>query len=346
MKIAVVQMLYRKGHRVLDQGYVRLLSKDHHITIIDDGKHFPENFCNEIGAEHYVVHPLMIKRCEFLKRLLHYFNLIVVLLTIKFHKVDCDAMLFVNVHNALYFITKLLPRKKIVIFHHEDIDAMLEYPKYVNQFDKVKNELYHICLAGFISEGLIKSTGVSPERVYTVYQPVVFDKQKNNVQKENLLIGIGNSTDESVIEALVKQDKHTESKTVMNRIVMRSRKMEYSGDNVSVISGFLPRDEYELLYDRAKVSIVTYPSRYKLRYSGIIDDSLSKGLIVFANDNPCSNYFASKYPSCVKIFHNTRELWEMSQDILPIAEQSEIVKFSHLHSLENVRKQLNIVFEA
>ena len=66
--------------------------------------------------------------------------------------------------------------KKIVLFHHQDIDDMVSYPLYYNHFLKVKNNYNHICLADFISFGLINETGVSPERVFTVFQPLVFNE--------------------------------------------------------------------------------------------------------------------------------------------------------------------------
>ena len=277
-----------------------------------------------------------------MRRVIHYINLTVVLLTLKFHRKDYDVLLFLNIHNALYLYNKLLPKKRIIIFHHQDIDDMISYPPYYKQFLKVKDNYTHICLADFISEGLISETGVSPNNVYTVYQPIVFYELRNSLEKkEDLLIGIGNSTDEIVVDELIELDKKGIDCKFKNQIIMRSKKRQYNGYHVNVITGFLPREDYESLYNRAKVSIVTYPQQYKLRYSGIIDDSLAKGLVVFSNDNPCARFFASKYPSNVSVYKSTSELWGLSITDLPESNKDEQKKFMEAHSTTNVMHQLN-----
>lgn len=342
MRIAVVQMHYPKGHRRLDQEYVRILSSSHELVIVDDGEYFSKSFCSEIGAERFRVHPLKVKRLEFMRRVMHYINLSVILLTLKFHRKDYDVLLFLNIHNSLYLYDKLLPKRKIVIFHHQDIDDMIAYPLYYKHFIKVKDNYSHICLADFISEGLISETGVSPNNVYTVYQPLVFDEVRNKGEKkEDLLIGIGNSTDEIVIDQLIELDMKSQVCQTRNQIIMRSKCRQYNGSHLNVITGFLSREDYESLYNRAKVSIVTYPQQYKLRYSGIIDDSLAKGLVVFSNDNPCARYFASKYPSNVFVYKSTSELWSLSIMDIPESNNDEQNSFIEAHSTTNVMHQLN-----
>lgn len=341
MRIAVVQMLYPQGHRRLDQEYVRILAGNHDLVIVDDGKYFTDDFCRQVGAERLHVHPFKVKKWELLRRIVHYINLTIVLLTLKLHRKEYEVLLFLNIHNALYLYDKILPKKKIVLFHHQDIDDMVSYPLYYNHFLKVKNNYNHICLADFISFGLINETGVSPERVFTVFQPLVFNvKDTIQEKRENLLIGIGNSTDEIVIDKLIELDKNNNSK-IGNQIIMRSKNRQYNGAHLNVIKGFLSREDYETLYNRAKVTVVTYPQQYKLRYSGIIDDSLAKGLVVFSNDNPCARYFASKYPSNVIIYKSTSELWGLSIIELPESNNEERKSFIEAHSFSNVLCQLN-----
>ncbi len=346
MRIAVIQMLYSKGHRRLDQEYVSILSEQNNLIIVDDGKHFTDEFCKKYKIDRIKVHPLMTRRCELIKRILHYINLFVVLLILKFKRKDFDAILFLNVHNALYFIYKILPKKKIILFHHQDIDDMISYPKYYKRFVKVKNNFYHICLADFIKEGLCEKTGVAEEMVFTVYQPLVFTPKEINISdKENLLIGIGNSNDEKIVKELIELDKNNKVK-FPNHIIMRSSSEEYQGTNLTVISGFLSREAYESLYNRARASIVTYPTKYKLRYSGIIDDSLAKGLIVYANENPCSLYFASKYPTNVQVLKAPSVLWTILQNPLPESSSKDRALFISCHSVKNVREQLNKVLNS
>ena len=343
MRIAVVQMRYPQGHRRLDQEYLRILSCDHKLLLVDDGKYFTDDFCTTIGAERMCVRPIMVNRWEIFQRLLHYLNLTIVLLKLK--KRDYDALLFLNIHNALYYY-RWLPKKKIVLFHHQDIDSALSFKPYHEAAKKVANRFLHICLAKFIKEGIIEKFNIEKEKVFVVHQPLVFKHiEFNQKSKENLIIGIGRSTEESIIQQMVGYDKQSISRRE-NSIIMRSKLIEYKGNSLTVIKGFLPRDEYESLYDRAKSSLVTYPHTYKLRYSGIIDDSLSKGLSVFANDNPCSRYFSSVYPTCVFVFKTPEELWTMTQKQIPIPDEQELKLFAERHSPEYVRNQFKKVFES
>lgn len=338
-------MHYPKGHRRLDQEYVRILSQDHELVIVDDGKYFPEDYCIEIGVERLKVQHLMVKRWERLKRFLHYINLLNVFICLKFHRKSYDAILFLNIHNAIYFY-KMFPKKKIVLFHHQDIDAALSFKPYQEAATKQSRRFLHICLAGFIKDGLIDRFNIDKERVFVVHQPLVFDANEGRTNpKEKLLIGIGRSTDETIVQKLIEFDKLHDGNSG-NSIIMRSKVTEYKGKVLTVIKGFMPREEYEALYDRAKASVVTYPQEYKLRYSGIIDDSLSKGLIVFANDTPCSRYFSSAYPSCVYVFKTPDELWNMIQESIPTPDSRELKLFVERHSAENVRKQLREVINA
>ena len=221
--------------------------------------------------------------------------------------------------------------------HHNDIDTLISNRrKYYKQFDLVKNNFHHICLADYISDSLYNLTNIDRLKIHTVHQPLVFDNYNTNIIKEELIVGIGNSMEEAYIDELISLDK---SLTLPCKLVLRSRCKKYKGQNMEVFSGFLQRDEYEKLYDRAKASLVTYSSHYKYRYSGIIDDSLSKGLVVFSNDTICGRYFASIYPNSVVIINDVKHLCELLSNGLPNQIDSEYRLFKERHSDQYVLEQ-------
>lgn len=332
-------MMYPKGHRRLDEEFVRILSREHQLIIVDEGKYFPQDLYDNPNIEHIKVIQPFCNRWELLKCTLFRLNLLIVLFKLR-HK-NFDRILLLNCHNALYKVANCIPNKKCIIIHHNDIDVLFTNKKYLHQFNKVKEKFRHAFLADYISENFVREAQIDNKYVSTIHQPIVFENCQSSIHKENLLVGIGNSTDESFIDMIIELDKKHKGEDFANKMILRSKKKKYKGKNIEVITGFLPRDDYEMLYSRAKVSIVNYPSSYVYRYSGIIDDSLAKGLVVYCNDTLCGQYFATKYPCSVKIFKNTYELWNMISEPLLSQPDIEKEKFYKCHSAEYVLSQFN-----
>lgn len=343
MRIAVIQMMYPIGHRRLDEEFVRILSKEHQLIIVDDGKYFSKEICDNSNIERLVVAQPYINRWEPLKVFMRRLCLLLVLF--KLRKIKYDVLLFLNCHNSLYKIERWLPSKKRVLIHHFDVDGLLCNNKFLHHFSSVKNNFEHVFLADYISNNFIAQTGVDKNHVYTVHQPLVFENAEDNEKKENLLVGLGNSTDELFVSEAIELDQKKQSEEFKCRLILRSKRTDYKGHNLEVITGFLPRTQYESLYSRAKVSVVNYKQSYIFRYSGIIDDSLSKGLFVISNDTLCGRYFASVYPNSVRIINGINDVWEMMKGPLPQSPESERKLFRERHSSQYVLAQFNSVLE-
>lgn len=336
MRILIIQTLFPKGHKSLDSGFITLLSKDYELIVVDDGHYFSSDLFIKPNVQRIIIPRLIVNRWETLKTVLRRIHLIVTFFVLRLRKVVYDQILFLNFDNDIYKIEYLLPSKKRLLIHHNDIDILFSCKEtYYKQFDLVKNRFHHICLADYISESFQSFTNIEKSRVFTVHQPIVFDDTKV-VDKEELLVGIGNSMEEAYIEELLSLDKDT---VLPCKLILRSKSKEYKGQNMEIFSGFLKRDEYEKLYDRAKASLVTYPSHYRFRYSGIIDDSLSKGLIVFSNDTICGRYFSIVYPNSVIIIRDVKHLWELLRKGLPKQPDSERKLFKERHSDQYILKQ-------
>ena len=339
MRIAVIQMMYPKGHQRLDEEFVRVLAREHQLIVVDNGKYFPANLYDEPNIEHIKVFQPYSKKWEPLKRTFRRLSLLFVLIKLR-HRAY-DRLLFLNCHNALYKVVNWLPQKKCVIIHHNDVDILFTNKKYVRQFNKVKEKFHHVFLADYISESFVNEAKIDWKYVYTIHQPLVFGDEPDCVKKENLLVGIGNSTDDLFIKEAISLDIKYDKEFLANKLILRSKNRVYKGTNLEVISGFLPRSEYEMFYRRAKVSVLYYPSSYVYRYSGIMDDSLAKGLVVYCNDTLCGRYFASTYPQSVRIFKNAIDLWKLMGEPLPIQPNEEKKKFHERHSAFFILAQFN-----
>ena len=343
MKIAVIQMMYPKGHLSIDEEYVRILSKEHQLIIVDNGKYFKKQLDNNLNIEHIKVFQPMVKRCEKLKSFLRFFNLLIVLCTLIIRKKNYDVLLFLNIHCELYKISSWLPNKKKILIHHNDIDALLEDSKSFKSFEREKTIYRHIFLADYISQNFSSLLKVDSKLVFTVHEPVKYSKFSSTHLRKDLLICMGNNTVPDFIDANIELDKENHGSYLSNKLIMRSTSEEYIGTNLQVIKGYLSNADYEKYFDEAKVSVVFYPDNYKYRYSGVIDDSLNKGLVVFCNDTLCGRYFSSIYPGSVKIINDAKQLWEIMKYPLPEQPQKEYEYFCERHSDAYVLKQFNKV---
>ncbi len=341
MKLAVIQMMYPKGHKRLDEEFVRILSIQHQLIVVDDGEYFPNDLFDNQNIERITLSQPSVKRWEPLKRFFRRLNLLMVLW--KLRKMQYDHLLFLNVHNVIYGLEGWLPQKNRTIIHHYDVDALFADKKLLKEFLKVKETFNHVFLADYIGEAFSQDTGLDSRFVYTIHQPLVFNKTGNKAEKEHLLVGIGNSMCESFIDESILHDSGEE---LPSRLILRSKIKEYQGKNLTVIKGYLPREQYEGLYDKAKVSVVNYPSSYKYRYSGIIDDSLAKGLVVFCNDTLCGRYFSKKYSHSVFIIDGADELWNLMRTPLPSQPMNELLDFQERHSTTFVLNQFNTVLNS
>jgi len=346
MKLAIVQTLYPEGHKTLDDAFVRILAKDHQLVVVDNGKYFDKGIEQLQNVKRLKVIQLSSPRWEALKRCLRKINLLIIFFVLWIKRIEYDQIIFLNIGYDLYQIEHLLPQKKRIIIHHNDIDVVLSNGEFRKSFDGVKDKFYHVCLADYIKDSFIKNTGIEYKHVFTVHQPLVFDVPRNNTIKQNLAIGIGNSLEETFVDEAIELDSVSSTQNIVNQLIIRSRIRSYEGAHLRVIKGFLPRNEYESLYDEAKASVVFYPSNYKYRYSGIIDDSLSKGLIVFCDDSLCGRYFHSVYPKSVRIINDANELWALLGQALPSLPEEEHKLFLQRHSIDFVRGQFNNVILA
>ena len=357
-KIIVAEMLYPKGHLTLNKRYIEVLSLSNDVTIIDDGKYFsrmklPSNtkLINVMSWRPDVNRFLKIRKVlPFIKYdpinfLAHLFNLIVISLRLVFY--DYHKIIFMSVRNDVISLAlPLFKKDSVIVFHHYDIDHLQTHPREISLFKRGMNKVNHIVLADFIKEGWLKQFKIDPSRIHVVYQPLV-DCSENvsfsNVKRKPIVISIGLTIDEKILEKIIARDKEIKEK-LSYHIILRHKELDYSGLNVSVIPGYFDRSVYNNYLETAAGCLVLYPQSYKLRYSGVIDDALGHAMNVYGNNIDVVKYFASRYPKSCSIVNDIDELFNLTISEYGMDRQ-EYITFVDNHCDKEIVKQFESVLK-
>lgn len=346
MKLVIAQMMFPKGHRLLDEKFVKLITKFAEVIIIDDGKYFDLNKLPKEKITRFVIHPFFSPRIEVVKKFLHFINILQILFIIT--KLHLNDVVFLSIHPSIYtWIGWMSKSLNITLIHHYDIDRTLSNTKSIRLFNKCANKVKHIVLAGFIKEGLLKHTTVKSENIFVVDQPFIHDFDLTGVlqgHNNNVIIAMGSNNDTQIVEQIIRYDKENPDINLKNKIILRHNRIKYIGHNVEVLNGYLDREAFDNYLQNYKACIVIYSESYKYRYSGIIDDALVHGMIVISNNILVGRYYNKKYPSNCYLFNKIDELFRLANQEIPRVNEKELLEFANSHSDMNVLNQLKTVF--
>lgn len=337
-KVLVAEVLYPKGHKKIDERYINIITQSYDVVLLDNGVYFSDipdaSLFKKIG-----VRPLFTKRIELLKTCLYAFNLYNIAKVAKHEK--CQTVILLSVHIAAYaLVHRFFKGINVVMVHHYDIDRMKANPKEISSFNKYKNKVRHVVLEDFIKEGVVSEYAVDPEKVFTVNLPIVIDNSPQSVEEQNnTFIALGQATDEELIDRFVEIDENSAISDSNVKIILRSKKREYQGKNVQVITGFFERAEYDRLYAEAAACIVCYPSTYKLRSSGSIDDAFSKRKKVIVIGFPAGRAYANAYPKNCIVCEDANTLVDMIGSFDKLFDENDFKYFCEIHSNENIALQ-------
>lgn len=344
MQVVIAETLYPEGHKKLNKSFIELISANHDVTLLNNNNYFSIESKKVNVIDVFQFKP---KYFEIIYTIVYFIN--IVLIAIKIRNLQYDKLIFLSTRiDSLYFALPLFKKNSIVVVHHNDIDRMLNRPFENCIFKRYMNKISHVVLADFIKEGLIRETKVDNENVHVVYQPCVhkvdIDQLKIS-ERKNLIIGLGQSLSSAIITDLIKLDTNRPIKWY-NYLKIRSKNVEYNSNNLEVSSKYLSDEEYYNRLADAVACLVIYPKSFNYRYSGVIDDALSHGLVVYCNDIPVSKYFMSLYPNSCRPLKDLNELLTILSSKVNPADESEIQAFINSHSSKKVADQWNHVIVA
>jgi hypothetical protein len=341
--IVIAEILYPIGHKPIDNKIIEILSKNYSLTVLNYQEYFNDNAHSNIK---YVELPkqIIISKHEPLIRAGILFNLLVIKKALK--NVDYDTILFLSCNNAmLKTMSMIFAGKRILVMHHNDIDA-IKTEKQLKVFRKGMNSVEHITVADYISKGLERKTGCLSSRIFTVPHPITsrvleYDQLKN---RERMLVGLGLSNDENFIDACIDIDQKS-PKDLSYKIILRSTKKEYRGNNLTVINGYLDDETYNNYYYHAEAIVICYPKHFENRYSATMIFAVAQNGKVIFNDFPMGREESKKYPHIMRVVKQPKELFEIDDSFfgLPV-DYNERLRFLDDHSDKRVAEALAYSF--
>lgn len=338
MKIVIAETLYPVGHKSLDEKFIETLSSLGELLVINSNGYFSNKICEEYRTK--TIKQFIPKYFEFIYTIVYFINLCIVAFNLR--KEAYDKIIFLSTRiDSLFFALPFFRKDSIIVVHHNDIDRMLSRPFESFIFKRYMNEIDHVVLAEFIKDGLIEKTSVDERRVHVVHQPSL---EKRSVEDMNLdtrkpvVIGLGQSMSQDYIDTLIAEDKNGDL-DIKYSFLLRSKTTDYQGKHVIVSTEYLDRRVYDERLLTSSVCIVFYPKSFNLRYSGVIDDALNHGLVVYCNDIAVGKYFANKYPNSCRLVKEDEGLVTPFKSSVSAADKEEINNFLLEHSGAFVTKQ-------
>jgi len=353
-RIVVAEVLYPEGHKYYNERLIGVLSSIADVLLLDNGSYYnamtlPSN-----------VEKVMIKHSEpsverfyRVKKFLPFikYEPLLLLSYIKYYyrisriakKYGIKKIVLLTVqNNALSMSLPFFKGIDVYIFHHNDIDAIDYRPIDTKLFKLSMNKVYHMVLAQFIKDGLIKLSGVGEDRVYVIHEPSSIDKDVDKISftgRQPIIIGLGTTCEENVLKEFEELDKKYTTKLPFS-IILRNKEIEYEGNNLRIIKKYLTREEFDYFLSNATACLVLYPNDFKMRYSGIIDDALNNGMGVYGSNIPVMHYFSKEYPESCHILYSAEDCFSILQKEFKTAETQDIKRFIQRHSFEYVKNQL------
>ena len=205
-------------------------------------------------------------------------------------------------------------------------------------FNQYKNKVYHVVFEDFFAKRLI-ALGVSSERVFVIPHPVSEIKAVSTSVKYDC-IGLCNSNEESFINEAIS--KESEFKHNNLNVLFRSKNKSPTHGSITVVKGFLQKNQYDEIMASGKTVLVPLPTSYIYRLSGSIYDALARRKLVLTTSMFYVKEYGRRYPGICFHVSTVADLIEqlVRTKESSINSEASFDKFLKEHSLESVRDSL------
>lgn len=338
-RVLVAELLYPKGHKTINKHFLECISKSFDITLLDNNEYFT-HIDPVIIKKRLFVKDKAVYRRERYKVFCYFFTLRRIAEIAKKEKIEKVVLL--SFHTISYWMAKCFFKGlKVFVVHHNDIDVLAKNKYFRFAFNYVKDDIIHCVLEDFIKDGLISMYHVPSNLVHTVNNPIMLAPAgATTARKVVLFLGIGQSNDEHFIKKLIDLDQTNYLGDFRDgKILLRSKKYKYEGKIVTVFTGFLEKEKYDNLYQRANACIVSYEATFNLRSSGSIEDAFRNRKKVIVTDFLAAHYYAVQYPNNCILCKSGEEIMELLKSYHEEYHQAEGLQFEQIHSFDNVANQ-------
>lgn len=314
LKILILDFLFPKNHVALYSNIIDYLSTLGNIKVVAKCDYYSEykKDWQDIELEEL---PIRIDGKNMLTRKLQ--SLIAMVKTRKVVAENKDSYNIVLTFDTIAFALGMLfgNSDKYFILHHKNIDELDNGIKKFF-FRTYMNKVNHIVFEDFFKKYLIKEIGVDEKRIHVIPHPIFRSVASSEKEIIYDCIGLSNSNDENFIKKIIDEEKKSSflKKSNLN-VVLRSKNYQFDNGNLKVISGFLPKEDYDSYIKKCKGVFVPLPEAFKYRVSGVIYDALSNYKVVIANNVPIVKEYQEKYPKLCIGVNNVNEFFEKISEL-------------------------------
>ncbi len=210
---------------------------------------------------------------------------------------------------AFAFGRYCIDTRKFFLMHHKNIDELTNPIKRI-LFKSYMNKVYHIVFEDIFKKYLIEQIGVEEDRIFVIPHPVFCEARTSPEEVRHDCIGLSNSNDEDFIKMIIDCEINGQffSKNDLH-VVLRSKVHSFDNGHLRVISGHLPKGEYDDYMAKTKMVFVPLPESYRFRVSGAIYDAFSHYKYVMASDFPVMKEYKARYPRICSSINNVEDFY-------------------------------------
>lgn len=343
MNLLIADTIFPKGHKILNEHIIQLLSQRQDKIKVINYKKYYKNW-SENNIRNYNLHYLFKCQNPYLDYLCQIVN--TVILIFRCFTIRYDSIIFFTFDTIAFAFLHFTFKKPIYIFHHNNTDHLQN--KYKLLFFKTyMNHVNHIVFTDFIKDFLI-NIGVNNDKIHVLSHPLPIKKEtttnykiKNN--KEHIYIALGHANDEELVQKLINHEINThELENHKIKIIIRSI-CEYKNlpHSLQIINYYLSQTEYEYYNQIADGVLILYSASFQYRFSGALLDAFAHKKKIIGRNIPIVNYFKEKYPNNFTVFHGISDLIYKLSHLDNKFDENSYDSFLLSHSGETIKSQLN-----
>ena len=241
--------------------------------------------------------------------------------------------------SILFF--NIIAKNKVCLINHYNIDQIERSTIFRTIFNLVKNRFYHIALEDYIKEYVGAKYAVE-DKVFCWRHPME-EKAKICKIKNYDCIGLSGSNDEDYIDKLISLEKSSNSiKSSGLKVLLKSKNLEYSNDNLTVIKGNIEHTKFIDIFNSANNLFMPLPASYNYRVSAVILEGANRHIPAIGTNVELVKYYKKKYPNIFEVVNG----YDLSDAIRALNEKDEKIKseefeaFYNDHSDEVVIKEI------
>lgn len=346
--VVVADLLLPKGHADFNTKYLSALSMNANVRIVPGLLREHAFLCGDFDRRE------RLKPCEgkIAGRIQARKNAAI---TSRFWKKVPDAPLVLLASDPMMLLFASSLRGNVLMVHHKDIDELSASAIKRACFNLYKNQIHHAVGEPFIGRCLIDELGVDPGRVHVCPHSIVEASCPNDgslfVSHSYGAVGLSGSNDPGFVQAIADFERHTSFFARNNCKVYLKGRFSFDDGYLKISPVKLEAKTYELMLQRAKISLSPFPPSFRNRVSGTLFDGLSHRCVIVATSYTMAKFYSDCHPGLVYCEDNVEQFCQKVLDLsnerdLVASRESAFKALFFNHSIKRIADALSVAFEA